>query len=243
MRNRLRHTLVLACVLTSAGACAHTASHHADAPEAAGQEPDAGPKRNANLEAELAEFKASAAAARADWFKPEQLTSGMSRTEKEGFVTLTGPDRRYRAFFGGLTEAQTGKITYLNADPELRVNSGFALGWGWRPFITTDRVTTATDGTRVLVQIDGDIHRIILLSGGRVRIETRPGDDECEPQQSIVVLNEPWTYVECTATDTDGDGVPCFVLSGSPVDVGQGPLRQFIREVLKRPRVKQLADE
>ena len=235
MANRILTSLTILAATACVSACGTSSRAGADTTK-----PVSAPAAEGEKNATLLEFIAAANAPRADWYKPERLASGDTRTEPEGLVTLQGEGRRYRVYFGGLTPSTNGTVEYRNADPELVVKAGYGMAWGWRPFITTDRITTATDGTTVLVQIDGDVHRVILISSGTVRVETRPGDDECSPQQSVTFLKEPWTYVECTETDTDGDGRPCYELSGTPVEVGRGALRKFIGDVLKQHRLKQL---
>lgn len=235
MTNRFLTLLALLTVAACVSACGASSRAGTDATKLA-QAPAVERGENATL----LEFIAAANAPRADWYLPEELESGETRTASDGLVTLQGDGRRYRVYFGGLTPQTTGTVEYRNADPELVVKAGYGMAWGWRPFITTDRITTATDGTTVLVQIEGNVHRVILISSGTVRVETRPGDDECSPQQSVTFLKEPWTYVECTQTDDDGDNRPCYQLTGSPMEIGRGSLRKFIENVLKQHRLKQL---
>lgn len=229
--------VIVMCASLAAAGCASPVRTQEAAPRA---EPETRTFQAAAKEIEsLGAFMATADMPRADWYRPESLASGDVRAASEGMVAAQGNGRRYRVFFGGLAEGLQGRISYHNTDPEVRVNTGYGLAWGWRPYLTTTRVTTATDGTTVMAQIGSDnVHRIILLSGGTVRVETREGDDGCVPHISVQLLTEPWTYVECTATDTDGDGVPCYALS-APAEVS-GTLRDFVRSVLKRQRVKQL---
>ena len=235
MTNRFLTLLALLAVGACATACGTSSRSDTDA-----MKPMRAPAVDRGEDVSLLEFMATANAPRADWYLPEQLASGDTRTASDGLVTLQGEGRRYRVYFGGLTPQTTGTVEFRNADPELVVKAGYGMAWGWRPFITTDRITTATDGTTVLVQIEGNVHRVILISSGTVRVETRPGDDECSPQQSVTFLKEPWTYVECTQTDDDGDGRPCYQLSGTPMVIGRGSLRTFIENVLKQHRLKQL---
>lgn len=226
---------VLAATLTGCASSRHDDGHANHHPKPAGAAQSARHNTHGDQARGLAEFMAIANAPRADWYEPQEAVTGGSRSAVEGMIAATGGGRRYRVFFGGVIEGTSGRTTYLNSDPEVRIDTGFGLAWGWRPYITTTRVTTATDGTTIMAQVDGAVHRVFLLSGGTARVDTRPRTG-CGG--SWVELTTPWTYVECTEVEVNG--VRCTVLS-APMELADNPeLLNTVRNIVKRHRVKQL---
>jgi hypothetical protein len=236
----LAHGFLIVALLgcTFAGCATHT--------------PDPLQPKTAAAESYEATFMVAANRARADLFQPDDdlIANGPPVVVEDALVTLRGGGRRYRVFCDGLANAGTGMVSYKNDDPELQVHEGIGYAWGWRPLITTDRVTTITDGTKVLVQIDGAIHRVFMLSPGStlVRVRNYPAcragdipDDDIEPEYRE--LTESWSFVECTLGTENT--VQCVKLAG-PKDLfapEHQVLRAWVRDVLKRQRLKQLADE
>jgi len=198
---------------------------------------------------------------------PEVAANGVSR-----LVTIGQGASNFSVIFGGCDENKldTGEgkgrvvtnadpmcsvqqtLSSSATDPAWIVESGYALAWGWRPFVTTPEVVTGSDGTTVLVQIDTvtGVHRVVLINGGPTEVHVKPGTaPRCDaPSDNAVMIEselliDPMTFVECSSQNYPG-GV-CYTLSQIKKlsDPGNRELRRFVREALKARRTRTLAQE
>ena len=196
----------------------------------------------------------------ADIFDSKQLLSNQSESAADGqsrLVTIGRGGVNFSVIFGGCDDGSLNKGTgtgmvVANSDPAWEVQKGYAMAWGWRPFIKTPQVVTGSDGTTVLVQIvrsgtNTESHRVVLIRGGPTEVSVKPGtakkcdaDNDQAVMEETELLLEPWTFVE-TTIKSYADGL-CYELSdvkrlSAPAN---RDLRRFVREALKARRVQSL---
>lgn len=113
--------------------------------------------------------------------------------------------KRYVVLFGPFPESsfqpttQPGEGVYLGQPPYFFLASGWGIVSGDWPLAETDLVTAAAEGTTFVLQIDGAVHRVILiaLSGS----ETIKVDRKASPGSPFVWTSTVDSYIEYRAGD------------------------------------------
>ncbi len=205
----------------------------------------------------------------ADQFVPSTLTidgstgesNSVSSTDTNSMlITITGEGSNYSVLFGGCDADTVNKgvgkgHVVVHSPPAWHTEDGYALAWGYRPFVETERVVTGSDGTVLFVRVlkdpadsDRDVDQIVLVRGGpatvRVRVTGTLGRCNDDDELDSEVLLDDWTYVECTKNFPNPNDTTryCFELSDVKRLAGKNSrdLRKFVMAALKARRAETL---
>lgn len=146
--------------------------------------------------------------------------------------------KRYVVLFGPYPESpfhtttQTGEGVYLGQPPYFFLARGWAITSGDWPLAETDLVSAGAEGTTFILQIDGAVHRVILiaLSGS----ETATVDRKASPGSPFVWTSTRDSYIEYRA----GDPWPPTTMPVSDNEV----LELFVKVALERAAAANLPD-
>lgn len=125
-------------------------------------------------------------------------------------------------------EEEVAEGRFVNSEPGWQVDSGFAYLWGWWPVGHTSFVRVGAEGrSGLLLVIEGQTHRIVLISGSKIKIEST--DD---PPAKLGEIEKPNWMIEVSVVEGVIKAEPPKELpAGDPLlDVIQRlePLQKFI---------------